>query len=234
MVVVFENLIHAGLGLLLVERLALGVHPHHHGQHVQEDHGQAEAAAGAGLGDGLGAQAGGVGGAVPQIPVDSAGLAGALQAFPFTGDAVVFGVGQGIEGLGVEIAALAQGLAVFGDGEVHSVPGLAVDAVLLHEVQAALAGVQPFLLHAVHVAQVGEDPAAAALHPHALVGGVDLAGAVQAGVDAAVDGIHAVFQPEIDAGFQLLFGPGLGLTQLFFVHIAPPCGKFYADLYQNQ
>ena len=61
------------------------------------------------------------------------------------------------------------------------------------------------------MAQVCKDPAAAALHPYALIGGVDPAIAVQAGVHAAVLVVHAVLQPEVDAALQLLFGPALCL-----------------------
>ena len=42
-------------------------------------------------------------------------------------------------------------------------------------------------------------------------GGIDLSVAIQAGIDAAVFMVHAVFQPEADAAFQLLLGPLLGL-----------------------
>ena len=208
---VLEDIVHAALGALLVQCLILGVNPQHDGGHVQIDHGQAKRAAAAGLGNGLGTQAGGVLGAVPQIPINIVGLLGPLQAFLVAGNAVVLGVGNGIEGLRVVIAALTQGLAVCGDGEVHSAVGLGVDAVFLHEVQAALGSLQPLLLHAVHMAQVCKDPAAAALHPYALIGGVDPAIAVQAGVHAAVLLVHAVSQPEIRADCQFLFGPCLGL-----------------------
>ena len=216
--VVFENLVHTGLGTLLIQGLPLAVHPQQHAGDVQDDHGDAEGPAGAGLGNGLGAHTHGVGHTVGQIPVQVIGPACALQIFLLAGDAVILGVGQGVEGLGEVVAALAEGLAVLGDGEVHPAAGLPVDAVFLHKVQAALTGRQPFLLHTIGVAEEREDPAAAALHPHALVGGVDLTLAVQAGIHAAVFPVNAVFQPEVGADVQFVLHPvPIGL-QLYFVH----------------
>ena len=58
------------------------------------------------------------------------------------------------------------------------------------------------------MAEVGEHPAAATLHPHTLVGGIDLAGTIKAGIYTAVDGIHTVFQPKIGDGVQLTADPG--------------------------
>ena len=55
-----------------------------------------------------------------QIPVDVVCLSGPLQALLVPGDAVILGVGQGVERLGVVIPALAQGLALGGHGEVHA------------------------------------------------------------------------------------------------------------------
>ena len=133
----------------------------------------------------------------------------------FAGDAVILGVGDAVEGLAVAVAALTQGLAVAGNGEVQPSAGLMVDAVLFQEINAALGSGQPLFLHAVDVAQVGVGPAAAALHPHALVGGVDLAGAVQTGVDTAILMVHAVFQPEVGHICQLVTDP-LALGDKFF------------------
>ena len=92
-----------------------------------------------------------------RFPDQVVGRAGPLQAGLVAGNPVILGVGDGIEALGEAIAALTQRLAVAGDGEVSSVVARRpVDAVPLHEVQAALAGGQPLLLHSIHVAQIGE------------------------------------------------------------------------------
>ena len=135
--VVLENLVHTLLGPLLIEVLPLGVHPEHHPGDVEDNHGPAEGAALPGLRDGLGAQAGGVGHAVIQLPVQVIGPSRPLQPDGLAGDAVVLRVGQGVKRLGEAVAPLAQGLAVPGDGEVHPIACGAVDAVFLHKVQAA-------------------------------------------------------------------------------------------------
>ena len=214
LVVVLEDLIHALLGPLIVEGLLLRVHPAQHGGDVQVDHGVGQSPAGPGLRNGLGTHAGGVvDQALVQVPDQVIGPAGPLQALLLPGHAVVLRVGDGIKTLGEAVAALAQGLAVAGDGEVHAAARLAVDAVLLHEVQAALAGLQPLLLHPVHMAQVGEGPGAPALHPHALIGGEHLSLPVQAGVYAAVHRVHSILQPEADAPLQFLLDPLLMALQ---------------------
>jgi len=205
--VILEDLIHTLGGPVLVQRLPLRVRPQQHAGDVEDDHGCAEGAAGAGLGDGLGAHAYGIGHAVGQIPVQVIGPAGALQVFPLPGDAVVLGVGQGVERLGEIVAALAQRLAVLGGGGGHPAARNVVDAVVLQEIDAALGRRQPLGAAAIYMAQIGEDPAAAALHPHTLIGGVDLTLSVQAGVHAAVLPVNAVFQPEIRAGLQFALHP---------------------------
>ena len=208
LVVVAENLIHALGGPLAVKRVLLGVHPAQDRGDVQIDHRVGQGAAGAGLWDGLGAHPRGVGDQpLVQVPDQVVGRAGPLQAGLVAGNTVILGVGDGIEALGEAIAALTQRLAVAGDGEVHPVARRPVDAVPLHEVQAALAGGQPLLLHSVHVAQISEDPSAAALHPHTLVRGEHLSLPIQTGIDAAVHRVHAVFHPKPDAALQFLLNP---------------------------
>ncbi len=216
--VVFKDVVYALLGALLIQGAVLGVDAHQHACHVQIDHRDAKRAAAARLGDRLGAETGRVRHAVGQIPIGVIGAARPLQTGAVARDAVVFGVRHGIEGFREIVAALAQGLALGGHGEVHPIPGLVVETVGLHKVQAALRGGQPLVLHPVQVAQPCEDPAAAPLHPDALVGGKNLALAVQAGVDAAVDLVHAVFQPEVYTAVQLLADPLLCLQQFFSVH----------------
>ena len=221
--VVLEDLVHALGGPLLIERLALRVYPQQHAGDIEDDHGDAEGTARAGLGDGLGAQSGGVGHAVGQIPVQVVGAAGPVQMLPLAGHAVVLAVGHGVEGLREIIPALTQGAAVLRDGEIHAAAGIMVDAVLLQKVQAALGGLQPLRTAAVHVAEIGEDPAAAALHPNAFIRGVDLALAVQAGVYTAVLVIHSVFQPEFRADLQLLLHPvPVGLQSCCVLHTWAP------------
>ena len=215
---VLEHFVHALLGPLLIELFPLRIHPEHHPGDIEDNHGPAEGAALPGLRDGLGPQPRGICHAVAQIPVEVIGPPGPLQPDGLAGDAVVFRVGQGVERLGEVIAPLAQGPAVPGDGEVHPPSRGAVDAVLLHEVQAAPAGLQPLLLHAIGVAQKGENPAAPPLHPHALVGGVDLPRSVQAGVNPAVLPVHAVLQPEGGAAVQLIPHPLAGLFHFYPVH----------------
>ena len=72
------------------------------------------------------------------------------------------------------------------------------------------------------MAEVCEDPAAAPLHPYAFVRGIDLALAVQTGVYAAVDLVHAVFEPEIDALFQLGLYPLPRVLQFLLIHRKRP------------
>ena len=116
-------------------------------------------------------------------------------------------------------ATLAQRFAVRRYREVQPVPRRAVDAVLLQKVQAGLCGVQPFLLFAVHAAQVRERPRTAPLHPHAFVCGKHLAVTRQAGVNAAVLFVHAVLQPERDAALQLRADPVPPCLQFFPLHL---------------
>lgn len=166
----------------------------------------------------LGPRPRGVGHSVVQVPVQVIGPSCPFQARFLAGNAVILGVGHGIESLGEAVAALTQGLAVLGDGEVHPVPGFPVDAVFLHKVQAALGSRQPFRLHAVAAAQECKDPAAAALHPDALIGGKNFPRPVQAGVHAAMDAVHAVFQPKVHAAVQFFPDPGLCLAQFDLFH----------------
>ena len=215
---VLEDVVHTLPCPLLIEGLPLRIGAQQHAGDIENDHGGAEGPSRPGLGNGLGTHAHGVGHTPAQVPVQVVALPGPLQPGALPGDAVVLGVGDGAEGLGEVIAPLAQGLTLRRDGEVHPVSGPMVEAVGLHKVQAASGCIQPLLLHAVAAAQEGENPAAPALHPHALVGGVDLAPPVQAGVDAAVLLVHAVRQPEIGGALQLAFYPGLGLQQFFSVH----------------
>ena len=208
--VVLENVVHAPLGPLLIEGLPLGVRPQQHAGDVQNNHGGAEGPAPPGLRDGLGPHAHGVRFSLAQVPVEVIALPGPLQAGLVPRHAVILGVGDGAERLGEVVAPLAQRLSLRRDGEVHPVPRPVVEAVGLHEVQAAFGGVQPLLPDSVIAAQKGKDPAAAALHPDALVGGVDFALPVQAGVHAAVLFIHAVLQPEIGGALQFRLCPSLG------------------------
>ena len=71
----------------------------------------------------LGPRPVGSGHAVIQIPVHIIGPAGTLQVLPLAGDAVIFGVCDAVEGLGVAVTALAQRLAITGDGEVQPSAG---------------------------------------------------------------------------------------------------------------
>ena len=216
--VIAEDLLHAGGGPGFIERFPLRIGAQHDAGHVQADHGRAEGAAGPGLGDGLGAKAGGVRHPVVQIPVQIVGPAGPQQAVPVPGDPVVFGVCHRIEGFGEAVTALTQGTSVGSDGEIHPIPRFPVDAVGFHKIEAAPGGGQPFLLHAVEPAQPGKDPAAASLHPNAFIGRIDPALSVQAGVDAAVHRVHAMFQPEIDAAVQFLPDPRFGFDEPRSVH----------------
>ena len=66
---------------------------------------------------------------------------------------------------------------------------------------------------------LGEGKTALALHPYALVGGVDLPLPVQAGVHPAVFGVHPVLEPEVHADLQLVPDPGPAVPQrLFRIH----------------
>ena len=133
-----------------------------------------------------------VGHAVVEIPVEVIRAPGALKVLPLAGHAVILRVRHGVKCLGKAVPALAERRALGGDGEVHPVPGRAVYAVRLHKVKAALRCAQPFLARAVYMAEIREDPAAAPLHPHAFICGVYFALAIEAGVYAAIDRVHAV------------------------------------------
>ena len=200
---IFEDFVHTGLGALLIKLSPFRIAPQQNRCHIQVNHRNAEGPALPGFGNGFGAKTGGVGHAAAQIPVHIVGAAGALQAGFLAGDAVILGVSHGIKSLGKVIPALAQRLAVSGDGEIHPVVGLPVQAVGLHKVQAAFGRSQPFFADTVGVAQKSVNPSAAALHPHAFVGGINLALAVQTGVHAAMLAIHSVVQPEPGATLQL-------------------------------
>ena len=219
--VVLENVVYALLGPLFVEGLPLRVRPQQHAGDVQDNHGGAEGPARPGLRDGLGAHAHGVRHALAQVPVQVIALPGPFQPGLVPRYAVVLGVGDGAEGLGKVVAPLAEGLALCGDGKIHPVAALVVEAVLLHKVQAAFRRVQPLLLHTVVMAQESENPAAAALHPHAFVGGVDTALPVQAGVHSTMLLVHSMLQPEVGGAFQLGPDPGPGFLQFLPIHHIP-------------
>ena len=95
--------------------------------------------------------------------------------FLFSGNAVIFPVGQGLECLGVAVTALAKRLALGGDSEIHTAFGLMVDAVFFHKIQTGLRGLKPLLPDTIGMAEKTVDPAAASLHPYTFVGGVYLA-----------------------------------------------------------
>ncbi len=154
---------------------------------------------------------------VPEIPVHVVSAASALQIFLFTRKTVILGVCHAVKGLGEEIAALTQRLAVGSDREVHTVSRLAVDAIFFHKIKAALGCLHPFGTLAVQGTKTGEGPRAASLHPHAFVGGVDLARAVKAGVDAAVLAVNAVLQPKAYAALQLRSDPRARLAHFLFI-----------------
>ncbi len=141
--VVAEDVLHALPRPLLIERLALGVRAQQDACDVENNHGDAEGTARAGLGDGLGAHGHRVRLALAQIPVEVIALPRPLQPLLLPCYPVVLRVGRGAEGLGEVVAPLAQGPALRRDGEVHPVSGGVVEAVGLHEVQAAAAGLQP-------------------------------------------------------------------------------------------
>ncbi len=171
LVVILENSLHTLFGAGIVKLLLLGIASAKYRGDIQVDHGIGQGPCSASLGDGLGAHASGVlDQTVVQVPDELISTAGTLQVLPLTGETVVLCVCQGVEALGKAIAALAEGLTIGSDSEIHSVAGLAVDAVLFHEVQAAFAGLHPLVPLAVYIAQIGVSPAAPALHPHALVG----------------------------------------------------------------
>ena len=122
---------------------------------------------------------------------------------PLSGNAVVFRVGDAVEGFTVAVSPLAQGIAIGFHGEVKPAFGVVVDAVFFQKIDAALGKLQPVLPDAVHPAEISVSPAAAALHPHAFVGGEYPARPVQASVNTAVFMVPTVLQPEIGHIFQL-------------------------------
>ena len=217
-VVVGEDVVDALGGILVVESGLFRVYTAQNAGHVQKDHGVGQSAPLSGFGDGFGAKAGGVGSAVVQIVYQLIGPAGPFQAFSVAGNAVVFRIGDGIKSLGKAVPALAQGFSVCRHGEVHPVSGTAVDAVVFHKIQTGPGRFQPFRPGAVQAAHVGKNPAAPSLHPNAFIGGKHLAFPGQAGVDAAVLGIHAVFEPKVHRGFKFGANPALPAAQFFGIH----------------
>ena len=218
-VVVLHDLVDAGRGPLVVKRGVGRVAAAHDRGDVQIDHRFSEAAAPAGLRDGLRAEAGRVGDeAVAQLPVQLIGPPRALDARLVARDGVILGVRHRVEVLAEAVAPLAQGPPVAGHGEIHPPARVAVDAVVLEEVQAAPAGLQPLGPDAVVRAEEGVDPAAASLHPDALVCGIDLALPVEAGVDAAVLPVQAVLQPEGRAPRQLILHPLVIAAKCLLIH----------------
>ena len=131
-------------------------------------------------------------------------------------------IGNAVEGFRVAVAALTQRRAVGFHGEIQAAVGVVVDAVLLQEVDAALGELQPVFPNAVDVAQVRIGPAAAALHPDALVGGINLSGAVKTGGDTAILLVPAVFQPEVGHTRQLVANPLAFRQKLFAIHFYIP------------
>ena len=71
-------------------------------------------------------------------------------------------------------------------------------AVLLQELGTLDGGVEPLLAGLHGVVEFGEHPHLAALHPHELIGVIDVAYAVEAGEIAAELGVLAFVEPEGD------------------------------------
>ena len=220
--VVAEYLVYAGGGAFGVERRIFRIDALHHGGDVEVYHRDAEGAPRARCGRGLRPETGRVGHAVVEIPVEVIRAPSALEMLPLTGHAVVFRVRHGVKRLGKAVPALAERRALGGDGEVHPVPGRAVYAVRLHKVETALRCAQPFLARAVYMAEIREDPAAAPLHPHAFICGIYFALAIETGVYAAIDRVHAVFEPEINTVFQLGLYPASRVFQFLLIHRKRP------------
>ena len=218
-IAVAEDFIHTLLCPLLVKGLSFRIGTHHDACDIQIYHRQTKGTAGARLRNGLGAEAGGIGCTVPEIPVDLVGTLCPFQAFLLSRHTVILRIGHRIKGLGIVIAALAKRLSVCSDGEIHSALRIRIDAVFFHKVQAGFGCLQPLVPFAVDGAKISKNPAASSLHPHAFVGGIDLAFPVETGVDAAVLFVHAVLQPEMDAGVQLLANPRTGGKQFFFLFL---------------
>ena len=120
------------------------------------------------------------------------------------------------------MTTLAQGLAVLGHGEIHAVACRAIDAIRLQKAKAGLRRFHPLGALAVQSTKTGKHPRAPALHPYALIGGIDLAGAIQAGVHTAMYAVYTVFQPKIHTALQLLANPGARLLQFLKFHFLFP------------
>ena len=160
-----------------------------------------------------------------EIPIEVCHLPCAGKTAFFAGNSVIFRVRHGAERLGEAIPTLPQRPTVLRDGKIHTVACGVVEAVTLHKIKAAAAGVEPFRLRAVDCAQMGKDPAAPPLHPDALIRGIDFTGSVETGIDAAEFRIHAVFQPKIYAAIQFRAYPSMRLGKLLvshFIHVYAP------------
>ncbi len=167
--VIPENILHAACGTLLVKRLMLGVDLHQNACDVQIDHRDAEGSARARLRLGLRSEAGGILHAVCEIPIDIISSSRSFKAGFIARYAVILGIGHRVEGLGEVVSSLAEGFTVSRDGEVHSAVRIGVDAVLLHKVKACLGCLEPLGSYTVITAQPCVHPAAASLHPDALI-----------------------------------------------------------------
>ena len=130
----------------------------------------------------------------------------------------ILGHGDGGEGLGEYVAALAQRRALGTDLEVHAPVG--VRAVLLDEVDATLRSGQPLGVALNVVVSVCGDEAEASLEPDGLGAVYQAAVAIDTGVDSPMLAVQAMLHPERQdvAGQVFAVGSGPGLQVILYIH----------------
>ena len=114
---------------------------------------------------------------------------------------------------------MTKRLTVLSYCKVKSAGSILIDTILLKEIKTAFTCLEPFVLYAVNVTKVAENPAATALHPYALISRENLTVLIKAGINTAVLFIHTVFEPEISNISKLLLYP---FSFFFKIHIIPP------------
>ncbi len=119
----------------------------------------------------------------------------------------VFREGYGAERLGEEVPSLPEWAAVAGHFEEH--PTVGVEAVVLHEFDAATGGVQPFLSLLHFVVEDGHEPGEPAELPDRLIGAEEGPVGVEVVEEPAVLPVGIVLHPERDCVFQQTVTVGL-------------------------
>ena len=132
----------------------------------------------------------------------------------------VLGVCNNIEGLGEPISSLAKRQSLLGNGKVHS--AICIYALFPRKVDSRLCHFEKLGVLLNVVIKIGEHPAASALHPDALVVGIDFSLSVKAVNYAAVLLILGVIKPERHAGVKklILEEPSIIVKRHALIHLS--------------